>query len=96
MSLPVTGSSLDQDLVDVALTATTQQLSRPAIRAAIRAGAAHRNLSLPGAFAASAGGRPFVCLINCMTTGTDSGGNRGMPMGRFYAQRRSAEYGDHA
>ena len=47
----LTGSSRIKDLVDIALIATTQQISGPALRAAILAGAAHRNLSLPDAFA---------------------------------------------
>jgi len=47
----VTGSSRIKDLVDIALIATTQQISGPALRAAILAGKAHRNLSLPDAFA---------------------------------------------
>jgi hypothetical protein len=47
----VTGSSRIKDLVDIALIATTQQISGPALRAAVLAGAAHRNLSLPDAFA---------------------------------------------
>ena len=47
----LTGSSRIRDLVDIALIATTQQLSGPALRAAILAGTAHRNLTLPKAFA---------------------------------------------
>lgn len=47
----LTGSSRIKDLVDIALIATTQQISGPALRAAILAGAAHRNLSLPDVFA---------------------------------------------
>jgi hypothetical protein len=47
----VTGSSRIKDLVDIALIATTQQISGPALRAAVLAGTAHRNLSLPDAFA---------------------------------------------
>jgi len=49
----VTGSSRVKDLVDIALIATTQQISGPALRTAVLAGAAHRNLSLPDAFAVS-------------------------------------------
>jgi len=41
----VTGSSRFKDLVDIALIATTQQISGPALRAAILAGRVHRNLS---------------------------------------------------
>jgi Nucleotidyl transferase AbiEii toxin, Type IV TA system len=47
----VTGSSRIKDLVDIALIATTQQISGPALRAAVLAGTAHRDLSLPDAFA---------------------------------------------
>jgi Nucleotidyl transferase AbiEii toxin, Type IV TA system len=47
----VTGSSRIKDLMDIALIATTQQISGPALRAAILAGVAHRNLSFPDAFA---------------------------------------------
>jgi len=47
----VTGSSRIKDLVDIALIATTQQISGPALRATVLAGTAHRNLSLPDAFA---------------------------------------------
>jgi Nucleotidyl transferase AbiEii toxin, Type IV TA system len=47
----VTGSSRIKDLVDIGLIATTQQISGPALRAAVLAGTAHRNLSLPDAFA---------------------------------------------
>ena len=47
----VTGSSRIKDLVDIALIATTQQISGPALRAAVLAGTAHRGLSLPDAFA---------------------------------------------
>ena len=47
----MTGSSRIKDLVDIALIATTQPISGPALRAAVLAGAAHRNLSLPDAFA---------------------------------------------
>jgi hypothetical protein len=47
----MTASSRVKDLVDIALIATTQQISGPALRTAILAGAAHRNLSLPDAFA---------------------------------------------
>jgi hypothetical protein len=47
----VTGSSPIKDLVDIALIATTQQISGPALRAAVPAGTAHRNPSLPAAFA---------------------------------------------
>ena len=47
----VTGSSRIKDLVDIALIATTQQISGPALRAAVLAGTAHRNLSLPDVFA---------------------------------------------
>jgi len=47
----VTGSSRIKDLVDIAFIATTQQIAGPALRAAILVGAAHRNLSLPEAFA---------------------------------------------
>jgi hypothetical protein len=46
----VTGSSRIKDLVDIALIATTQQISGRALTA-ILAGTAHRNLSLPDAFA---------------------------------------------
>jgi hypothetical protein len=46
----VTGSSRIKDLVNIALIATTQPISGPALRAAVLAGAAHRNLSLPAAF----------------------------------------------
>ena len=47
----VTGSSRIKDLVDIALIATTQPISGPALRAAVLAGAAHRGLPLPDAFA---------------------------------------------
>jgi hypothetical protein len=47
----VTGSSRIKDLVDIALIATTQPISGPALRAAVLAGTAHRNLSLPDVFA---------------------------------------------
>ena len=47
----LTGSSRIKDLVDIALIATTQQISGPALRAAILAGTVRRNLSLPDAFA---------------------------------------------
>jgi Nucleotidyl transferase AbiEii toxin, Type IV TA system len=47
----MTGSSRFKDLVDIALIATTQQIPGPALRVAILAGAAHRNLSLPDVFA---------------------------------------------
>jgi hypothetical protein len=47
----VTGSSRVKDLVDIALIATTQPISDPALRAAILAGAAHRSLSVPDSFA---------------------------------------------
>ena len=47
----MTGSSRIKDLVDIALIATTQQISGPALRAAVLAGTAHRNLSLPDVFA---------------------------------------------
>lgn len=47
----VSGSSRIKDLVDIALVATTQQISGPALRVAILAGAAHRNLTLPDVFA---------------------------------------------
>ena len=47
----MTGSSRIKDLVDIALIATTQPISGPALRAAVLAGAAHRGLPLPDAFA---------------------------------------------
>lgn len=46
----VTGSSRVQDLVDIALIATSQPISGHTLRTAILAGTAHRSLSVPDAF----------------------------------------------
>ena len=47
----MTGSSRIKDLVDIALIATTQEISGTALRVAVLAGTAHRNLTLPDSFA---------------------------------------------
>jgi len=47
----MTASSRVKYLADIALIATTQQISGPALRTAILAATAHRNLSLPDALA---------------------------------------------
>lgn len=47
----INGSSRIKDLVDIALIAQTQELSGSALRAAVLAGTAYRNLPIPDTFA---------------------------------------------